>query len=175
MYSSYTQPSIWTKTYRKVIMWGTKGIAVYIFVAYYKVTNCTVNTFFLECDFDRFFTFELFEYLRHYRQLLAQINGWLQPKGKSFFRFLFALKSEVSLAFSSLKIVYCSTFLRVVICRRLIIQKWRLILSLMKLAGVVTNCATAKRLRPSWKARWAQGGIAMDSVLSHVLLRNLRL
>ncbi|MBS3743644.1 MAG: class I SAM-dependent methyltransferase [Wenzhouxiangellaceae bacterium] len=49
-----------------------------------EVVTCDVNRLEVEPGFDRVVSVEMFEHVRNYRQLLANIAGWLKPDGLLF-------------------------------------------------------------------------------------------
>lgn len=49
-----------------------------------EVRTCDVNVFETDRRFDRVMSIEMFEHLRNWKELLARVNGWLEPGGKLF-------------------------------------------------------------------------------------------
>lgn len=49
-----------------------------------EVVTCDVNRLDIEPGFDRVVSVEMFEHVRNYRQLMANISGWLKPGGLLF-------------------------------------------------------------------------------------------
>ena len=49
-----------------------------------EVITCDVNTLKLDAQFDRVVSVEMFEHVRNYKELMAQIGSWLKPNGVLF-------------------------------------------------------------------------------------------